>query len=929
MMNQNNHSFFLFGGSFLAGVKPWLKEQGTVAGELMGISPISRLSAFGGALKPWVPELEAAMKQAGAEYFVLDLQCARQKLLISGGCRVSATTESLSLLTRKELALAAPELLPQEQAEEAIAQLAGAVRKRFAPDRIILLHTSLPDFWLAGNNLRTHQPAMFTAAQKKWLANLEQQFRDQTGCRYVDVSRFYFLQKEAGRPLTEDRFEAGCYRDVAGRVADILAGGTGRADRPDFGLSLDRYVAYHFTMQKKPQRVFLNAGYFLDNLILCAQPDFVSANREGLIALDALDWNSPEKALAMLRRLDPENPLTKICEAFHAVRSGRYDEPGVDYALLFGSGIAPEELIAYLKAEYAPKAGLLPGQINQYNAGWHLAKMLGRDPARYSTVLTVAEPTPVDVFGSCISRTMFNVQDNDFAVNRYWFHVPPYEYRNKAVECQPALFPEKLNWTDRLVRLQFEHSVYQDIQNSQAEWLVLDLYSLISPNTFLYQDCLYGDFDHRISNALKAKRVDLWRTPNVIAQTQDELLEALDPWLDILRKKYGSRIILMDGQRQDYWIGDDGRIYALPRKAECNEFMDRAFRYVQEKTDCYGIRIGQYFLPDELGYMRNTPAHKEDQCYFAAHDIARYIVDNMPQQKNFDSYPGQLQRLERLAENNPPAVLEQVMPLSELDKAVLRLGYGNMKKWHDALASIYEDVDRTVPLKTVLHRRGISPALAAALRASESAPVEEPPKLPSSYAEDPSASTCRLPKFPKVEMKRLANDGKSVVLEWSVPKNTTVRIFRWSRETGWTVLGKSVEKTFKDSTVLADTQYRYALGTEAGLDGVTFLGGFTAPKTIVTAIGVPALVSAVNISGINRICWLPVDGAEEYRIYRKMTQKDKWEVCTVIPATDDPCYSEPSALPEGGEWYTVRALRTVKNKKEAGGFQSGLPALPL
>lgn len=925
-MNQNNNSFFLFGGSFLTRLKPRLEKQGTVAAEWMGLSPLSQLNGFSGELKPWLPELDAALAQAKADYLIVDLQCARQNLLVSGGCYLSASEQNLSALKRKELAAVDPGLLPRQQVEEAIDSFAAVLRKRFAPDRIILLHTCLADFWLAGNNLRTHQPAMFTAAQKKWMAELEQQFRSRTGCRLVDVSRFYFLQKEPGRPLTEEIFEDRCYQDVAGRVADILSGGTGRADRPDFGLSLDRYVDYHFTMQRKPQRVYLDANYFLDNLILCAQPDFVTANRESLIALDALDWYRPENALAMLKRVDPDGFLTKICVAFHAVRSGRYGEPGVDYALLFRSGIAPEELITYLKKEYAPKAGLMPGQINQYNAGYHFAKLRKLDPASCSTALTVAEPTVVDVFGSCISRTLFNVQDNDFTVNRYWFHVPPFEYRNKPVACPPALFPEKLNWTDRLVRLQFEGGVYQDIRKSEAKWLVLDLYSLISPNTCLYQDCLFGDFDHRISNALKAQRVDIWRTPNLIAKDHDELLAALNPFLEVLRSKYGSRIILVDGQRQDHWLGDDGRIYALPRKADCNEFMDRAFHYVQEKIGCYGIRIGQYFLPDELGYMRNTPAHKEDLGYFAAHDTARYIVDQEPKQKLFEQYSGRIHmaHLERLMEHNSPAAMALALPLTELDRAVLALGLPRMRELREPLSALYDSVDWTEPLKKILIH---APAkLADALRGGKTSWQCEQ-TITTDYEKYPSTSG--LPVLPKVRLKRIVNERGGVAVSWTAPAQTVVRIYRSTAAGPWVLVGKSGDGLYRDNTVAAETDYRYTLCTETVKAGRCWLGSFTKPVAIRTALDTPVLLSAIHSNGVNTLRWARVPGAEHYWVYHKSSQDQRWQRCAVVDGDQDPVYQEKSQFPEGGEWYTVRALNTVEGKALASGFQPGLPAEPL
>ena len=94
-MIQNNHSFYLFGGGFLTGLKSRLEELGTVAGELQGVSPFSQFRACGGQLKRWLPELDEALAQSQAEYLVLDLQTARQKLLVIANFSNDTVTEAL------------------------------------------------------------------------------------------------------------------------------------------------------------------------------------------------------------------------------------------------------------------------------------------------------------------------------------------------------------------------------------------------------------------------------------------------------------------------------------------------------------------------------------------------------------------------------------------------------------------------------------------------------------------------------------------------------------------------------------------------------------------------------------------------------------------------------------------------------------------
>lgn len=940
-MNETIHSYFLFGGSFFTKLLPHLQTKGMIAGQLSGISPLSEISLSTQRETPvlsyWLPELDADLAAVPADYFVLDLQLALTKLLSSEAGFISASAENLEQLTRPEVAIVDPILLPTQTVTAALNRLSAVITKYFPSNRIILIHTHNSPFWLAGNSLRAEVSPAADPVHANWLKDLEQQFREITGCHFVDITRFYFYQKEIGKPLTNVIYEESCYPDVARCIFDIAHGGSGNPQRPDFASSLDRYANFYFSLHTKPQRVFLDATYFLDRLVLSSSDTFVRKYRQELIELNLLDWREPAKALAFLNKFNSDSDLTRICVAFDAICNGDYHNPHADYGLMFRSEVVPEAVVAYLKKEYAPKADLIPSQINRDNAGFHFARMTKQDPALFSTEKTVATPSIIDVFGSCISRTPFNVRDNDFAVNNYWFHVPPFESRNQPVPGADGLFPAKLNWKERLVKQQFECGVYQKIMDSTSEWLVLDLYSLVSPNNFYYQNCLYGDFDHSISARLKAKRVMLTKEPNPIG-SQDAVIAALDPWLEVIKKKYGKKIIMIDVQRFQHWIGDDDLIYTLPSASPSNAFLARAARHVRSKTDCYQISVGKFFLPEESGYLRNTPTHMEDAGYLSVHDIARYIVDHEPDRKVFDQYSGHLHmtHLERLAKRNDLATLNKALPLTELDKAVVRLGYETMRTWHDQLAALYDQVDWTLPLAEALAAYPSDSLLVRALTNAAKLPFSQV-TIPTNYTHYPDnglivggfTGNCKLPDLPAVAVKTVENAMEAVALNWTCPAGTTVRVYRQEAGMPWILIGTSDDGKFRDQTVMPLTDYRYCLCSEVTHGSRCYFGSFTAPVAIRTAPATPLLISAVHLDGNNTLRWASVPGAAKYGVYHKPSPEHKWQLSAIVPASGDTCFTEPSRLPAGGEWYTVRAVGIINGKDVAGGFQSGLQATPL
>ncbi len=964
-MNLAKHTFFLFGGSFLTKLAPVLQEKGTVVGQLIGVSPLSRICICQ-QLRPneiseWLPLLEAELEKCKAEYLVLDLQTALRGLFYSAGERITASADLLAQLKRPEIAAVDPTTLTKKQIKSAMKRFLKVLTKHFPAEKIILLHTSFPTYWLAGNSLRLLETPFSNKAHQKFLHNLETHFRNQVAdCRYIDVSRFYFYQKEVGRPLTDVIFEKECYIDVAKRIFCLTEGKNYNPNRPDFSLSLDRYVSYFFTLQKKPQRIFLNAENFLDRLILSADEKFVAAHRDELLLLDRLDWHTPKQITANLETLNPHDLLTKVCAAFHAAINGDY-AADVDYALMFRCEVVPDNLLEHLKEAYAPTARLLPSQINRYNAGYHFAKMQGLDPTPFCTERTVAAPEIIDIFGSCISRTLFNVLDHDFAINRYWFHVPPFEKQNQKVSYPSDIFPEKLSWTDRLVKLQFDCGVFQSIRNSPAKWLVIDLFSLISPNNFQFQNCLYGDFDHRISNALKARKINLFLNPGSFG-THEDMIHAMDPWLELIKEKYGNKIILVTGQRMDHWIGDDDRIYRLKVKSSaCNPLLEQASDYLLSKLNCYCIDIGKHFLPEECGYMRNTPTHKEDLCYFASHALVRHIVDQSPAQKHYDRYPGNIQmaHLQRLAKNNTSAVLQSALPLSELDKAVVSLGEEERSELGEKIANLYDSCNWNAPLDQILDDTACDLVVAEALKKASRKMSTKSSDCPNNYPLYPADSQivsnpfggCHLPKMSSVKIKEISYKKGQILLSWEAPAEATVRIYRSDGNAPWRMIHKTEASEFTDATVPPDVNYRYSLCIETPHKEKIILHSFTKPyyvkrtfakrlfykaRAIVyrfakylhlhhPSLATPLIRSAFCLNGINTLRWTSVFGADSYQIYRKNSTQQEWELCATIAASSGTSYSEPAIPSDGNQWYAVRA----QHNQKVGDLSPGIHALPL
>ncbi len=937
-MNHQPTRFYLFGGNHMQRLSSELSRSGEIAGKLLGISPLSDVDcAFGGGeLASWTKKLDEQLEQAAADYIVLDLHTAAMQMFYVAGHYLTATPANEKLLLRDSIALIDPTQMEQTWVRDALDRLIDTLRTHFNRRQIILVHTHLPEFYWIGKAPRMRDGFAAFAKNQKWYDELEAYFADKTQCHVVDIARFYFHKKEEGRPLTDLIYEEYCYQDMAEQISRICCGESGKTARPNFRYSMQRYIDGRFTLYLRGFSTFLNKDYLLDHLILSSTREFVKNNYEGLAMLDALDWSDPKAALEAMPTCGAPQNIQTIMYAFAKVVQGEYRDPNADYASLFRNHIAPVGLLTVLQDDVAAKGEVLPIQVNTENAGYYFAKMLGLPTEAYMTERTVVKPTVVDVYGSCISRTAFNVLEHDCAVNRYWFQIPPFQNYNERVDYPAGMFPERPHWADRLVKDQFDGTVYRQIEESVAEWLVIDLFAFVTVIQYKYNNCYYTDYNRRISKQLGAQSVSIHRDPTVMGDW-DEIMDKMSDWFGVIKKKYGEKIILINGQRRNHWIGDDDVIYKLKNPDQTMAYTDKVFKTVGERLGCYCIDTYKPFLPDDCGYISNTPAHKEDECYLYAHAVIRKIMQELPEQKLYNRYPGQIQirRLARLMGKNSPKLLDEALMLDELDRAVVRLDRKLLLKYENELARIYDTCEHTLRDVTKKNASEYPAELIDALKAAGSGKGkdDDATDFPCAY-EDYSADSgvigvksqlFQSPLLRRVELRELVNDRSNVRLQCVSAAGTPVLVFRKTATSDWKLVKRGAAGNLYDSDVKPLTEYWYMVCTEGEKDGKHYLGQFTKPQMIRTGVATPEIAQVLTLDGMNHVTWDAVEGAEGYYIYHKVNEEDAWQRCACVSGSQTR-WSEPA---ENSGWYTLRAFSGTGAAQVVSGHRAGTQAQSL
>lgn len=931
-------SFFVLGGCFIKELLPYLKTQYNVSGMFDNISLLCDYVLVNDKYVTLEQYLLDAISLRESDYLILDLQLLEMNCIISSGMILTETSEVMAVLETKSPYVIKPEVLPQNVWKKKMDRIIRLFRSFFAASNIILIHTHRPDFYVVGERVRGEVPFVYPNGLREWLSNVEDYFVEETKCYCVDTTRFYFYKKRKGKKFTVDHYEEECFLDIMSRINEYVSSGKKGRKRPIFEYSLKRFAKYESTLYKKALKEFLDEKYFLDNIILSSDKKFIDKFFDELIILDTLGWDNICETIEKIQKLNISEEIKNIIRAYYQLLNGEYLVKDIDYSYVFKYGVVPQTVLEFLQKKYAEQNVV----VNRYNAGIWFSNYVNSSSDKIEIAPYINEygckyPTVIDIFGSCISRTCFNLCEWDFYVQEYYFHVPPFEPLNKEVDYPPNLFPEKPSWTDRLVKAQFDKKIFDKMLNSTSEWIIIDLFFLVTPIQYVYDDCYYTDFSGGISKKLNAKKVLIHKDSQILGEWK-EIYKKTEEWCSIIRKKYNNKIILINGGYSDYWIGDENKIYRTKQANDSNRMLDEAFEYYMNKFECYGIDYRKHFVTDDVGYIRNLPAHFEDEFYILCHDTIRYIVDNIPSKKLYNNLPNsiRLKQMLRLKGENAPSLINTIYPLSELDKVIVSLDKDIVAMYESNIKEIYENDWTTVEEVYSNYDFSKCTALWEKIKniSIDKINTVDYQNLPVSYLSERTNGSSFVTRneimynigFDTVCWKHLLPDRSTISISWSAPLKTLVQIERRQEFTDWEVVAINGSGSYIDKNIESNSDYYYRLSTIKEKDGIQWRGNFTKEYKVHTTPDVPTMLNVIRIGRKNIIHWKKVDNVEGYLIYKKINLKASWNEIAKVDFKND-YWEEDENSDEC--LYTVRAYNFYGEIRYAGGHSPGMRAVRL
>lgn len=540
---------------------------------------------------------------------------------------------------------------------------------------------------------------------------IENFFVSETDCYVVDLCKYYFGCYENNVANVNMNYEEEFFTDITTAVKRIYSEKfeTKVYDIPDFGFVLDRYARfYNHMLRSNLQGVLLNNSDIADHIVLAMGKEQIIKHKDNLAKIKANKYTTLDELFNKFS-FTQCNDLKCIIRCIEAIDKGNYAIPNFDYSVIFKENMRLRILmIPRIKARLQQEQILSNVEVTVDNIeicftylNLFLSKQY-RKAVEY--VLANADklqtPIMVDIWGSCISREIYNLNSGVIKLDKYLYRSSCIHAFSEPVEVDVSMFDnaEQFSggWRRDVVRSEFMREASTQLENSNAEWIVMDLFDLVEECYALNGKPFILDAFGRNSPFFRKMKKDCvdffwYEQPDEIVQ------ERMDALIKFLTKRYGNNIILNRHLRTGYRININNEIipfdsYAQELRNSHNQFIRKWEQYFIDKTACYRIDIAKDFLGDEMFVWSASPVHYEDEFFSQSIRIIEEIIINKPTQKEFNEYPYsvKLDRILRLLpKNHGKVIMERLFGETYLDRIVLNLDCNVISKYKAVLEKIH------------------------------------------------------------------------------------------------------------------------------------------------------------------------------------------------------------------------------------------------
>lgn len=586
---------------------------------------------------------------------------------------------------------------------EAVEKFAEILLQKFDSRNIILIRH--------GKALHHHIKNLIPANYKineynDLMSAYEQKFMDCTGCITINVWKNYFSDSDKTPVL----YEEGFYADIGKKVNAILEGDKKSFvfNKPDFAISLKRYLYYYdFANLRKFVGVFLDVSVFFENIVSLLGKEFIEKYYLEIVRLqdETQGYSNNDEILEHIAKVS-EKEIYLGFAAVYAIINRKYDICD-NYSIVFRYNFQVLRVVRKQIKSFYLANHIDVEDINECNTETLFEYMVKNNIDKLPQELLISTyRIPIDIWGSCICREVFNVRSDEVYVNKYCFRVSMLNVGLKPIKVQESVYNIENfrgnEWMQRCTLIEWKRTVKEYLASSASEWLVVDVSMLLYPTySYCNQDftMAYGLIGTPFWNLL-AKDIKL-EDYTKAEYTDDFFINRMREAVKVIKERYGNKVIVIDTIwraevagidrkiREWDWFNDFER-YRFERRKHISLLCEG---YLQRELDCYRITYTSQFFADYL-FPGGEAAqlHYEEAFYQEAYNTIVSIVKTKPDKRVYDNYRIKT-RIRRIADlNRCPEnrhYLDEVFNRYKLDSMLLNMPVDIVERYADVLERFY------------------------------------------------------------------------------------------------------------------------------------------------------------------------------------------------------------------------------------------------
>lgn len=501
----------------------------------------------------------------------------------------------------------------------------------FPHRRIILFRCNISSSRVKGKQLRTVRE---NERRNRFMREMENYFIRLIDPAVVDLAKHYFV--EEGTQIT---FEPDFYYDSY-KAALEIASGRGRTciDSVSENTRFERVIKYYDSMSlRQYHKRLLDLNNAADKIIAQTSVEFASRNRGRLIRLKKSGSCDITYVPKFFKGDGGAAELVRAAEIINAVEKGNLTHPYDFYAPAFNEKFNIVKSIArQLSREYGVA-------VNEDSAE---LMFLLRGKPQLKRYISDMYQFVVDIWGSSVSREAVNCCRGSF-INKYVVMQPPllshenqieYEFSEDAAEFCGS------RWRRNILRDAFKKNGVEQLETSEAPWLIVDFYDLIC-TMMEYHGALFeiDDFIRRTDFYKKIKADGGAECYLFEKRDMKYCFEQITNFSNSVQELYGENIILIKADPKKVCINSDYRLEDMNNE-DMFEFKRKFISLCEERftavTKCFVIDISKsFYSSDSYPLGGRGIVNYEDEFYRQAGEYIREILSGS-EQKLFNEVDG-------------------------------------------------------------------------------------------------------------------------------------------------------------------------------------------------------------------------------------------------------------------------------------------------